>query len=179
MPLTWNDESKVKPLFVNTRCHVEFACIEADDQAPATDKRLSQSNRSSRKVPRTPDLEKGPQDKGKWDLLSRELSQKQEMIHRLMKEVDDKSESLKITGTEIVDLRRQIKLLQSENAILRKRLAHEESLEIQSVITREIAAMSMEELRHKIVQVAQAYRNERVRNEEFEKALKNAQKDIA
>jgi hypothetical protein len=47
-----------------------------------------------------------------------------------MKEVDDKTESLKITGTEIVDLRRQIKLLQSENMILRKRLAHEENLEI-------------------------------------------------
>lgn len=39
--------------------------------------------------------------------------------------------------------------------------------------------MSMEELRQKIIKVAQAYRNERVRNEEFEKALKAAQKDIA
>lgn len=34
--------------------------------------------------------------------------------------------------------------------------------------------MSMEELRQKIIKVAQAYRNERVRNEEFEKALKTA-----
>lgn len=96
-----------------------------------------------------------------------------------MKEVDDKTESLKITGTEIVDLRRQVKLLQSENQILRKRLAHEESLEIQSIVSKEIAVMSMEELRQKIIKVAQAYRNERVRNEEFEKALKAAQKDIA
>lgn len=33
------------------------------------------------------------------------------MIHRMMKEIDDKTESLKVTGTEIVDLRRQVKLL--------------------------------------------------------------------
>ena len=48
------------------------------------------------------------------------------MIHRMIREVDDKSESLKLTGAEIVDLRRQIKMLQSENSILRKRLAEEE-----------------------------------------------------
>ena len=61
-------------------------------------------------------------DKEKWDILSKELAQKQELIHRLIRESDDKTESLKITGSEIVDLRRQIKMLQSENAILRKRL---------------------------------------------------------
>ena len=71
-----------------------------------------------------------------------------------MKEIDDKTESLKITGTEIVDLRRQIKLLQSENAILRKRLSHEENLELQAVVTKEITTMSVEELRQKIVKVA-------------------------
>ena len=71
-----------------------------------------------------------------------------------MKEIDDKTESLKITGTEIVDLRRQIKLLQSENAILRKRLSHEENLELQAVVTKEITTMSVDELRQKIVKVA-------------------------
>jgi len=45
-------------------------------------------------------------DKEKWDILSKELAQKQELIHRLIKESDDKTESLKITGAEIVDLRR-------------------------------------------------------------------------
>jgi len=44
----------------------------------------------------------------------------------MIKEIDDKTESLKVTAAEIIDLRRQIKLLQSENAILRKRLAYEE-----------------------------------------------------
>ena len=39
--------------------------------------------------------------------------------------------------------------------------------------------MSIEELKAKIIKIAQAYRDERVRNEEFEKALKNAHKDIS
>jgi len=47
------------------------------------------------------------------------------------------------------------------------------------VVTKEIARMGVEELRAKIVKLAQAYRDERVRNEEFEKSLKSAQKEIA
>ena len=50
----------------------------------------------------------------RWELLSRELQQKQDLIHRLMKENDEKSDSLKLTGAEIIDLRRQIKLLHAK-----------------------------------------------------------------
>lgn len=42
-------------------------------------------------------IDKGKNDKEKWDILSKELSQKQELIHRMLKELDDKTESLKIT----------------------------------------------------------------------------------
>jgi len=101
------------------------------------------------------------------------------MIHRMIKEVDDKTQSLKLTGAEIVDLRRQIKMLQSENSLLRKRLSEEEQIEVTSIVTKEIAKMGVEELKAKIIKIAQAYRDERIRNEEFEKALKSAQKDIA
>lgn len=38
-------------------------------------------------------------DKKRWDILSKELAQKQELIHRLIRESDDKTESLKITVT--------------------------------------------------------------------------------
>ena len=54
-----------------------------------------------------------------------------------------------------MDLRRQIKLLQSENAILRKRLAHEEQIEIGAIVTKEISKMSVEELKAKIIKIAQ------------------------
>ncbi len=43
-----------------------------------------------------------------------------------MSEMDDKTHSLKLTSSEIVDLRRTIKMLQSENAILRKKMGDEE-----------------------------------------------------
>lgn len=44
----------------------------------------------------------------------------------MMKEQDDKANSLKLTAAEVIDLRRTIKMLQSENAILRKKLGEEE-----------------------------------------------------
>ena len=81
-------------------------------------------------------MEAGPdtgklEDREKWQLLSRELAQKQEIIHRMIRETDDKSSALKLTTAEIVDLRRTIKMLQSENAILRRKMmGEEESLEL-------------------------------------------------
>jgi hypothetical protein len=75
-------------------------------------------------------------------------------------------------------LRKQITLLQNENAILRKRLGHEEQMQIESLVTQEIHKMSLPELKSKIIKLAQSYRAERMRNEEFEKALKSAQVEI-
>lgn len=46
----------------------------------------------------------------RWQVISRELSQKQEIIHRMNKDIDDKTDSLKLTGEEITDLRKKIKV---------------------------------------------------------------------
>jgi hypothetical protein len=54
------------------------------------------------------------QDRERWQLLTRELVQKQEIVHRLMRENDDKTQSLKLATAEIVDLRRAMKMLQGE-----------------------------------------------------------------
>mmetsp|Transcript_1286 Transcript_1286/g.806 ORF Transcript_1286/g.806 Transcript_1286/m.806 type:complete len:101 (+) Transcript_1286:557-859(+) len=97
----------------------------------------------------------------------------------MMKELDDKSSSLKLTTSEIVDLRRTIKMLQSENGILRKKMGDEETIELQNLVAKEISHMTNEELKSKIVKLAQAYRAERLRNEEFERALKSANVDLA
>ena len=121
----------------------------------------------------------GVEDKEKWQLLSRELAQKQEIIHRMMRELDDKTQSLKLTSAEIIDLRRTVKMMQSENAILRKKLGEEEQLELQVLVSKEIQNMDSQELRNKILKLAQAYRSERIRNEEFERALKSANQDLA
>lgn len=36
-------------------------------------------------------------DRDKWQILSKELAQKQELIHRMMKEIDEKTDAIKIT----------------------------------------------------------------------------------
>jgi len=35
--------------------------------------------------------------RGKWEIMSREFQQKQELVHRLMRENDEKSDALKLT----------------------------------------------------------------------------------
>lgn len=115
----------------------------------------------------------------RWELLSRELQQKQDLIHRLMKENDEKTDALKLTGAEIIDLRRQIKLMQSENSVLRKRLHEEEEIDISAVVNKEVERMNNEELKLKIIKIAQMYRNERGRNEEFSKTIKQAQDEVS
>lgn len=96
----------------------------------------------------------------------------------MMREVDDKTMSLKLTTAEIVDLRRTIKMLQSENAILRRKMGEDESMELQHLISKEISHMTNEELKGKVLKLAQAYRSERLRNEDFERALKSANVDL-
>ncbi len=45
-------------------------------------------------------------------------------------------------------------------------------------MTKEISHMTNEELKAKVVKLASAYRSERLRNEEFERALKSANVDL-
>lgn len=117
-------------------------------------------------------------DREKWTLLTRELAQKQDIVHRLMKENDDKTQSLKLATAEIVDLRRAMKMMQGESQILRRKLGEQEAAELGQLVSKEIIGMSNEELQGKIVKIAQAYRAERLRNEEFSKALKSANVDL-
>ena len=97
----------------------------------------------------------------------------------MMRENDDKNQSLKLATSEVIDLRRTLKMMQSENAILRKQMANEEASQLQNLVAKEIASMSNEELKHKVIKLAQAYRSERIRNEYIEKALKSANVDLA
>jgi hypothetical protein len=97
----------------------------------------------------------------------------------MMRENDDKTMSLKLATSEVIDLRRTQKMLQSENSILRKNMAGEEASQLVNLVAKEIASMSNEDLKHKVIKLAQAYRSERIRNEYFEKALKSANIDLA
>lgn len=145
MPLTYFQGSQVFPAIKNTVTQLEVSChpLEGlfDFEGPQLDR--PQSAGLSKDLANM--LAQGPtslEDRDKWQLLSRELAQKQEIIHRMMRETDDKSQSLKLTTAEIIDLRRTIKMLQSENAILRRKLGEEESLELQNLVSKEISHMS-------------------------------------
>ena len=127
-------------------------------------------------------MEAGPEaldDREKWHLLTRELVQKQEIVTRLMNENDDKTQSLKLATAEIVDLRRAMKMMQSESQILRNKLGEQETAELSNLVSKEVSGMSNEELKTKIVKLAQAYRTERLRNEELQKALKSQNVDLS
>lgn len=58
-------------------------------------------------------------------------------------------------------------------------MGDEETIELQNLVAKEISHMTNEELKGKIIKLAQAYRSERLRNEEFERALKSANVDLA
>ena len=49
----------------------------------------------------------------------------------------------------------------------------EESSQLENLISKEINSMSMQDLKNKVIKLAQAYRSERIRNDYFEKSLKN------
>ncbi len=62
---------------------------------------------------------------------------------------------------------------------MRNKLGEQETAELSTLVSKEIAGMSNEELKQKIVKLAQAYRTERLRNEEFQKTLKSSNVDLA
>jgi hypothetical protein len=161
--VTWSSESLLYTSLSHSRCIVELSVrpVEEIKSKPEESeiKDLDYGKLKDNVIKNalnnyTMNLSNVP-DREKWDILSKELAQKQEIIHRMMKEVDEKSESLKLTGSEIIELRKQIKLLQSENSILRKRLGQEEQMQIESLVTQEIHKMSLPELKSKIIKLAQ------------------------
>ena len=200
MPVRWEDGTSVEQLLFKLKGTIELGCyplrLKQRPKDTGTDaERIAESvmgepgggdGRPGSSVKKYEQLLKDnlkgikmvADEKERWHILSKELSQKQELIHRLKKEYDEKSENLKIIGSEITELRRELKMELSENALLKKRLAQEEKLEIDKMVTKEMMAMSPEELRTKLVKVSQAYKEERNRNEEFERAIKAAHRDM-
>lgn len=80
---------------------------------------------------------------------------KQDLISRMLKEIDDKSETIKLNGQEIMDLRKEIKILKNENSMLKIKLGTENQIQIESSISKEIENMNSQELKNKILKMAQ------------------------
>ena len=91
-----------------------------------------------------------------------------------MKDIKDKSDELKSQGKEILSLRKDINVIKQENT----RLLH--AMHTEEVIEREVEKrkmnsdkepvnqMPVNELKNKMLKLAQAYNADRIRNIEFE-----------
>ena len=102
--------------------------------------------------------------------MVRHVSQNNEIIARILRELDNKSESLRQAAAEISDFRGRVKLLQNENGILKRQAMREED-ELVSLVQREVESMTPRELRDKIAQMAQLYKMERSRNRELDRTI--------
>lgn len=74
-----------------------------------------------------------------------------------MRELDDRSESLKLSASEVLDLRRQIKQIMDVNNHLRSELGKNSNINIDRLANKdEILCMGDEELRSRIIAITQA-----------------------
>ena len=116
MTLSYFQTSPSYSVVKNLVTKVELSCHPLDGlfdfQAPSDQPAGEDKTDLAKMIMRGPET---LEDREKWQLLSRELAQKQEIIHRMMREADDKGHSLKLTTAEVLDLRRTIKMLQAEN----------------------------------------------------------------
>lgn len=112
-------------------------------------------------------------------MLRQEVCTKQEWITRLLCEYEERVETLKLSTGELNNLNAKCKLLEAEYQTLSKRLFLETQIELNADVEAELAQMAEPELRAKLLRVAAAYRDERARNADFEKALRGAQAELA
>lgn len=120
------------------------------------------------------------EDGASWRKLQEQLEQNQADIQRLFKDLDAKTQSLKLEAAEVINLKRKIRNMKRDNIQLREEAEKAKMFEPEVLLNRpELMAMDDEEIRNKILNIAKAYRDERVRNKDLMKTLKMAQKDIA
>lgn len=120
------------------------------------------------------------EDGVQWRALQEELTRKQKDIQTFFKELDTKSQSLKLVAAEVISLKRKIRNIRRENVDLDRQVKDSATLEPEVILNRpELMSLDDEEVRNRILAIAKAYRDERVRNKTLMKTLKMAQKDIA
>ena len=55
-------------------------------------------------------------EKGGFEKIEKELQSKQRVVERLHKDLDDKTDSIRLAASEVMDLKRKIDKLKRENA---------------------------------------------------------------
>lgn len=97
------------------------------------------------------------------------------MITKLTREIDEKTASLKLSAAEVIDLKRKIAVVKNENVRLEEQNKKIDLLDPQIITNRkDLEMMEDEEVKNRILEISQAYRGERKRNEKLEQTLKRA-----
>jgi outer membrane PBP1 activator LpoA protein len=120
-------------------------------------------------------------ERDRWQLYSKELQIKQEVLQRAMKQIKDLSDELKTRGKEVLTLRKDVKAMQQDNSRKHQVLREEEIIERAAQDPERVQAtqaMTVPELKTRLLKLAQAYKAGRVRNSEFEEQIKQAYKDV-
>ena len=119
-------------------------------------------------------------DRDRWQFLSKELAQKQELIHQTMKNSNDRLAQQREADQEILEIHQS----RTANTILLKRLHEQLAVEdlieqgLKSNLPANVAKMSLAELRTELISTALAYKGEQTRNEVFEKKLDGARSQL-
>lgn len=114
-------------------------------------------------------------DRDRWQFLSKELSQKQELLHQIMRNTRDRDTQLKDAEKESSQLTQELAVNTNHMGRLKEKLRVEELIEEGLTnVPEDIQSLSLAELRIKLVNTALAYKNEQVRNNIFERKLDGA-----
>ena len=113
-----------------------------------------------------------------WRVLSREISQKNDMINRMSCQVREKETVLKATCSEIRDLRREIALIDRQTQLVQRKLKSEEDLSVKGLLHVELEHLGEDELKLKLARVAKLYQTERKVNEYYEGMMRQTLLDL-
>jgi hypothetical protein len=113
-----------------------------------------------------------------WRVLSREISQKNDMINRMSCEVREKEGILKETCKEICQLKDEIKLIERQQNLVERKLKCEEELTVKGLLHVELEHLNEDELKIKLMRVAKLYETERKVNDYYEGMMRQTLLDL-
>lgn len=110
-------------------------------------------------------------EQAKWAILSTEIMQKQEVIGNLMKQNDEKEESLKNSKLELTELRNKVQFAKEENENVKNRIEKEYAISLPKdetikLIEDQITKYTFKELIKRTLDMSLAYKEAKSTNDE-------------
>eukprot|EP00164_Ancoracysta_twista_P002438 GFYU01003231.1.p1 GENE.GFYU01003231.1~~GFYU01003231.1.p1 ORF type:complete len:871 (-),score=254.88 GFYU01003231.1:108-2720(-) len=112
-------------------------------------------------------------------VLTDDIKKKQELIDRLLRDLDERNEVIRQCGVEIMELRKRNKQILAENAELKRQLREKDNMVLRYIDdVEDIAVMPRDNLETRYRAVAASFRYERIKTEELTNRLKQAQREL-